>query len=116
MHDSPKPADRRLPVLNSAIAVLDSLGGTGTLEALEIRKAIESGKEPDRKLVRSIESALLVAAMSPKLSDGERPEGRGFLAAASGVFRRVAKPMPTRQHARRVYKEFEHAFTKKPTG
>jgi len=98
------------------MAVLESLGGTGTFEALEIRKAIESGKEPDRKLVRSVESALLVAAMSPKLSDEERPEGKGFLAAASGVFRRVTKPLPTRQHARRVYKEFEHAFARKPAG
>ena len=32
----------------------ESLGGTSTVEALEIRKAIECGKEPDRKLVRSV--------------------------------------------------------------
>jgi len=114
MEESPRPADRRLPVLISAIAVLESLGGAGTSEALEVRRAIEAGREPDRKLVRSVESALLVAAMSPKLPQEEPPEARGFLAAASGVFRRVTKTMPTRQHARRVYKEFEHAFTRKP--
>jgi len=111
-----RPADRRLSVLSSAIGVLESLGGTSTVEALEIRKAIECGKEPDRKLVRSVESAFLVALMSPKLSEEERPEERGFLSVASGVFRRLTKPVPTRQHARRVYKEFEQEFTRKPTG
>jgi hypothetical protein len=116
VEESSRPADRRLPALASAIAVLDSLGGTGAFEALEIRKAIESGREPDRKLVRTVESALLVAAMSPRLPVEEPPEERGFLAVASGVFRRLTKPMPTRQHARRAYKEFEHAFTRKPTG
>lgn len=116
MEDSRGPPDRRLSVLSSAIAVLDSLGGAGTFEALEIRRAIESGKEPDQKLVRSVESALLVGVMSPKLSDEERSEERGFLAAASGVFRRFTQPMPTRQHARRVYKEFGHAFRRKPAG
>src|SRR5271169_4405346 len=110
MEDSTRPVDRRLPVLSSAIAILDSLGGTGAFEALEIRKAVERGTEPDQKLVRSVESALLVAAMSPKLSQEEAPKEGGFLAAASGVFRRLSKPMPTRQHVRRVYKEFGHAF------
>jgi hypothetical protein len=116
MEKSLRPADRRLSVLSSAIGVLESLGGTSTVEALEIRKAIECGKEPDRKLVRSVESAFLVALMSPKLSEEERPEERGFLSVASGAFRRLTKPMPTRQHARRVYKEFEQAFARKPTG
>jgi hypothetical protein len=111
-----RPADRRLSVLSSAIGVLESLGGTSTVETLEIRKAIECGKEPDRKFVRSVESAFLVALMSPKLSEEERPEERGFLSVASGAFCRLTKPMPTRQHARRVYKEFEQAFARKPTG
>jgi hypothetical protein len=64
-------------------------GGTGTIEALEIRKAIECGKEADRKLVRSVESALLVAVMSPRLSEEERSEERGFLSAASGALRKL---------------------------
>lgn len=115
-HETVTLATRCLPVLSSAIAVLDSLGGTGTIEALEIRKAIECGKEPDRKLVRSIESALLVAVMSPRLSEEEKSEGRGFLSAASGAFRRLTNPLPTRQHARRVYKEFVHVFSRKPPG
>jgi hypothetical protein len=61
MEKEPGSADRCLPVLSSALAVLEALGGAGTLEAIEIRKAIECGKEPDPKLVRSVESALLVA-------------------------------------------------------
>jgi hypothetical protein len=116
VEESLRPAAPRLFVLSSALAVLESLGGTGIFEAGEIRKAIECGKEPDRKLVRCVESALLVAVMSPKLPDEERSEERGFLSTASGIFRRLTKHMPTRQHARRVYKEFGHSFKRKPSG
>jgi hypothetical protein len=109
----PRVIDRRMAVLNAATAVLKSLGGTAVPEALEMRKAIEAGVEPARRHFLIVETALLVALMSPKLED-ERPVEKGFLATASGAFRKFAMPMPTRQHARRVYKEFEYGFSKKP--
>jgi hypothetical protein len=111
MEKPPGTAERRLPVLSSVLAVLGALGGTGTLEALEIRKAIECGKEPDRKLVLSVERALLVAVMGPRLSEeGEKPDERGFLSAATGALRKLLETRPTRQHVRRVYREFKRAF------
>ena len=79
-----------------------------------MRKAIESGMEPVRKHVLSVETALLVVLMSPKLPEEDSSAERGFLTKASGVFRKLTTPLPTRQHARRVYKEFEEAFAKKP--
>jgi hypothetical protein len=106
--------DRRVSVLNSATAVLKSLGGAGVPEALEMRSKLDAGVEPERRHFLIVETALLVALMSPKLEEDERPVERGFLAAASGVFRKFAMPLPTRQHARRVYKEFEYAFSKRP--
>jgi hypothetical protein len=110
----PRAIDRRVSVLNSATAVLKSLGGAGVPEALEMRSKLEAGVEPERRHFLIVETALLVALMSPKLEEDERPVEKGFLAAASGVFRKFAMPLPTRQHARRVYKEFEYAFSKRP--
>ncbi len=114
MEERPRAIDRRLSVLNAATAVLKPLGGAGVPEALEMRKAPEAGVEPARRHFAIVETALLVALMNPKIEDDERPAERGFLAAASGAFRKFAMPLPTRQHARRVYKEFEYAFSKKP--
>ena len=110
----PRPIDRRLAVLNAATAVLKSMGGKGVPEAFEMRKTLEAGVEPARRHFLTVETALLVALMSPKLEEDERPVEKGFLATASGVFRKFAMPLPTRPHARRVYREFEHAFSKRP--
>ena len=112
--ERPKVIDRRLSVLNPATGVLMSLGGTGVSEALEMRKALEAGAEPVRRHFFVVETALLVALMSPKLEEDERPVEKGLLATASGVLRKFSMPLPTRQHARRVYKEFEVAFSKRP--
>jgi hypothetical protein len=113
VEERPRVIDRRLSVLNAATAVLKSLGGTGVPEALEMRKSLEAGVEPSRRHFFVVETALLVALMSPKLEEDERPVEKGFLATASGVFRKFAMPLPTRQHARRVYREFEYAFSKR---
>ena len=110
----PRVIDRRLAVLNAATAVLKSMGGKGVPEAFEMRKTLKAGVEPARRHFLTVETALLVALMSPKLEEDERPVEKGFLATASGVFRKFAMPLPTRQHARRVYREFEYAFSKRP--
>ena len=114
VEERPRVIDRRLSALNAATAVLKALGGTGVPEALEMVKSLEAGVEPARRNFFIVETALLVALMSPKLEDDERPAEKGFLATASGVFRKFAPPLPTRQHARRVYREFEYAFSKRP--
>ena len=114
MGERPRVIDRRLSVLNAATAVLKSLGGAGIPEALEMRNKLEAGVEPARRHFLVVETALLVALMSPKLEEDERPVEKGFLATASGVLRKFAIPLPTRQHARRVYREFEYAFSKRP--
>jgi len=105
----------RLAAVQAAVRILEALGDASANSALEIRKSLHVNREPDGKLVRSVETALLVAIMSPRVRDEDDllTNGRGFLAAATLLFR---DPLPTRQDVRRVYKCFESAFHRRVPG
>lgn len=95
--------DHRHSLLMDAIAILKRVGRpAGFAEAVEMREVLESGAEPSRALLRAVDAALLAAVMSPRLL-GAGPTQSIF-------FRRMTDPMPTREHVRRVYKEFVYAW------
>lgn len=106
------PPDRRAAAISSAIGVLHRLGDAAARQAVEIRQALEEKKEPDPKLIRLVETALLVAIMSPNLKDEDAGalEKKELPMTVSGVFRRPPA-LPTRQHIHRVYTEFGAAFS-----
>ena len=108
------PDDRRAAALDAAIGVLGRLGDSAARNAVEIRRELKSGQELDVRLIRSVESALLVGIMSPRLRDeGTRvTETKGLLASASGIFH-LTSPLPTRQYVRRVYMDFGAAFSRR---
>jgi hypothetical protein len=103
------PADR-LAALNGAIAVLSALRDGATGSALHLRRSLQEGSELDGKLVRAVETALLVAIMSPKVRDEDDflGNGRSFFETVSGIFR---APAPTRPRVRTAYRDFEAAFS-----
>jgi hypothetical protein len=111
---TPDDDDRRvrLAAVHEAAGVLKALGDASAVSALEIRRSLQEEREPDGKLVRTVETALLVAIMSPKVRDEDDllTNGRGLLGTASGLFR---DPPPTRQNVRRAYRAFEAAFRRR---
>jgi hypothetical protein len=110
------PTDRRTEAVTSAIGVLERLSDPAVRDAVEVFRALRAGEVPSSKMIRRIETALLVRNMSPKLRDEgvDANETRTLLEAATSMFR-VNPPLPTRQYVQRVYREFEAAFSKRPS-
>ncbi len=108
------PMGRRAAAVTSAIGVLERLSDPAMRDAVEVFRALKAGEVPSPKMIRRIETALLVRNMSPKLRDEgvDANETRTLLEAATNMFR-VNPPLPTRQYVQRVYREFEAAFSKR---
>ena len=110
------PAYIRSAALASAIDVLERLGDHAVRDAVEILRQLQAGEAPDARRIRAVGAALLVRNMSPKIRDEEMDvvDRKSFFEAATSMFR-VSAPLPSRQHIARVYRDFEAAFSRRPS-